>query len=162
MDRGDNVMIRGRALGHIVAGAVAAFVVAMLFTGGVPVTVPADASTHDVNVGQRYSADTGDGVAARPSAPLAVPVTMLTPASRAQAAAPSLHCEGGGGHWICRLVNAVPISWWVNGKRVPAFDMLPYASGRCALNERVGVKVYFYTEQLGELGRSVWCPAHMP
>lgn len=154
-------MIRGRALGHILAAAGAALVVAMLFAGAVTVTVPAGAATHGAVVGQRYSADSRDSVAERLPAPAAVPVVALSPASPAQAAAPSLHCEGGGGRWICRLANAVPISWWVNGKRVPAFDMLPYASGRCALNERVGVKVYFYTEQLGELGRSVLCREHM-
>jgi hypothetical protein len=99
-------------------------------------------------------------------AALAVPAAVLAPATPAQAqqvvSPPSLLCEGGSGHWDCRLLNASPISWWINGKRVPAFDMLPYAYGRCALNERVGVKVYFYTDRLGELGRSVQCPGSVP
>lgn len=58
MDRGDDVMTRGRALHHAVAGA--ALVIATLFAGGVTATVPADASAQDVVVGQRYSADSGD------------------------------------------------------------------------------------------------------
>jgi hypothetical protein len=97
---------------------------------------------------------------------LAVAIAAPTPGavarSQAAAAPPKLLCEGGGGRWDCHLLNAVPISWWVNGKRVPAFDARNHASGRCALNARVGVKVYFYTDRLGELGRSVLCPAQMP
>jgi hypothetical protein len=99
-------------------------------------------------------------------AALAVTIAVFTPTGAAQrqafATPPNLLCEGGGGHWDCHLFNATPISWWVNGKRVPAFDAKNHASGRCALNERVGVKVYFYTDRLGELGRSILCPAQMP
>lgn len=99
-------------------------------------------------------------------AALAVPVAALTaatPAGAQQAApTPRLLCEGGGGQWDCHLLYAVPISWWINGRHATAFDMRSHASGRCGTNERVGVKVYFYTDRLGELGRSVLCPPDLP